>query len=116
MLRDGRLFFPWFERRASHALGGEPDLDEWRLQEELLDLLRAPQAWRKLMAEALDYPAGTALAGTSLPLALGAAAAGPWLAACQAAAGCHAGATAQPLPPGEGSWLPGLLGALGAEG
>lgn len=116
MLRDGRLFFPWFERRADHARRTEPDLDEWRLQEELLDLLRAPQTWRKLLAAALDYPAAGALAATSLPLAIGAAADGPWLAVSRDAASCHSGSVARQLPAGEARWLPALLEALGTDG
>jgi pimeloyl-ACP methyl ester carboxylesterase len=39
LLRDGRLYFPWFRRTAAAARRIEPDLDERRLQLETRDLL-----------------------------------------------------------------------------
>lgn len=112
LLRDGRLFFPWFDRRGASARRIAPDLDERRLQEDLLDLLRAPEAWRNLFAAALDYPAAEALAGQRGPVAIGAAAGSAWLAATQDAARCRPGLTAGLLPGPDAGWLPALLGSL----
>jgi hypothetical protein len=115
MLRDGRLFFPWFDRRHAAARRIEPDLDGRRLQADLLDLLRAPGAWQGLFAAALEYPASAALAAQRGTLGVGASTDSAWLGATRDAAASRPGLTAHALPPAEGHWLPALLAALGGN-
>lgn len=111
MLRDGRLFFPWFDRRNASARRIEPDLDERRLQADLLDLLRASPAWQALFADALDYPVTTALAAQRGAIAIGAAADSAWLGATRDAAASRSGLAARVLPTAQEQWLPALLAA-----
>jgi len=56
LVRDGRLFTPWFRRDRSGIRHDEPDLDEYRIQLEVRDLLRANGAWQALLRDALGYP------------------------------------------------------------
>ena len=55
MLRDGRLFFPWFERSRAGVRMWSPTSTPRRLQLELRDLLKASGSWQNLLADALDY-------------------------------------------------------------
>lgn len=55
MIRDGRLFYPWFQRERIAIRGGEPDLDETRLHADVVDLLRAQGSWQALLVRLLDY-------------------------------------------------------------
>jgi hypothetical protein len=55
-VRDGRLFTPWFRRDRSGIRHDEPDLDDYRIQLEVRDLLRANGAWQALLRDALGYP------------------------------------------------------------
>jgi pimeloyl-ACP methyl ester carboxylesterase len=55
MIRDGRLFYPWFLRERSAIRRGDPDLDEARLHAEVVDLLRAQGTWQALLTRLLDY-------------------------------------------------------------
>ena len=60
LVRDSRLFSPWFRREPAGIQPGEPDLDDARIHEEVRDLLRANGAWQALLRDALGYrgPAG----------------------------------------------------------
>jgi pimeloyl-ACP methyl ester carboxylesterase len=61
MVRDGRLFTPWFRREHAGIRAGEPDLDDQRIQQDVNDLLRASGTWQALLRDALLYrrrPAG----------------------------------------------------------
>ena len=53
MVRDGRLFSPWFRRDPAGIRAGEPDLDDRRIHDEVRDLLRAGGAWQPLMRDLL---------------------------------------------------------------
>lgn len=66
MVRDGRLFNPWFRRQHSAAIPGEPELDNADIHRDVRDLLRANGAWQPLLGQILAYwqehgpgPAGT---------------------------------------------------------
>lgn len=109
MLRDARLFFPWFDRRQASALRLESVLDESGLQAELLDLLRASPSWQSLFADTLDYPVTAALATQRGALAIGAASNSAWLGATRDAAASRSGLAAQLLPGAQEQWLPALL-------
>jgi len=56
MLRDGRLFHPWFQRERPAIRRGEPDLDERRLQADLVEYrwedAALPDAERLLVVDA----------------------------------------------------------------
>lgn len=56
VVRDGRLFSPWFRRERPGIRPGEPDLDEARLQQDVTDLLRANGAWQALLRDTLVPP------------------------------------------------------------
>jgi hypothetical protein len=56
MVRDSRLFSPWFRRERGGIRHDEPDLDDHRIQLEVRDLLRSNGAWQALLRDALGYP------------------------------------------------------------
>jgi pimeloyl-ACP methyl ester carboxylesterase len=63
LVRDGRLYTPWFRRNRSGIRPGEPDLDDDRIQRDVTDLLRANGTWQALLRDALRLgalPAGAA--------------------------------------------------------
>lgn len=113
MLRDGRLFFPWFRRTSAAARRIEPDLDERRLHLELRELLKASGAWQNLWADALEYPVESALrklAGRSL---LAASAVSPWREAGTTAAAQIPGLRFHTLPAERAAWGQSLAQAIG---
>jgi pimeloyl-ACP methyl ester carboxylesterase len=62
MVRDGRLFSPWFRREHAATRPGEPDLDDRRIHREVSDYLRANGTWQALMRDVLLHrppPSGT---------------------------------------------------------
>jgi len=108
LLRDARLFFPWFERTTAAARRIEPDLDPVRLQLELRELLKADGSWQPLLADALDYPARQALGGLAEGL-LGAAPDSAWSNATQAAASACPALGWVSLPQAPELWLGQML-------
>lgn len=110
MVRDGRLFFPWFDRSRRAARRIAPDLDESRLQLEVRELLKADGCWQPLLAEALNYPLVWTLQQLDQPVVLGAGRDSTWAEATRAAAN-SANRRFVPLPPGPATWLPDLLAA-----
>lgn len=113
LVRDGRLFFPWFERSRRGARHGTPDLDDRRLLLETGELLKASGSWQALMRDALSYPTGGNL--TRLEhLVVGASADSPWYGASQAAA-TASGRPFIELAHAPAHWLPALLGVSGAR-
>jgi pimeloyl-ACP methyl ester carboxylesterase len=113
MLRDGRLFFPWFERTRARALRVAPDLDPQRLHLELRELLKASGSWQNLLRDALDYPAQAALRAAAPHILLAAAAASPWQAATREAANAAPALRLAALPAEPADWLPEVLRAWG---
>ncbi len=62
MVRDGRLYSPWFRRAHAGIRPGEPDLDDRRIHRDVGDHLRANGTWQALLRDALLHrqrPAGT---------------------------------------------------------
>jgi len=53
LVRDSRLFTPWFRRERAGIRRDEPDLDERRIQLEVRDLLRSNGTWQALLRDAL---------------------------------------------------------------
>ena len=70
MVRDGRLFYPWFRREQSSVRWIEPDLAPRRLQLEVRELLVAEGAWQALRAEQLAADPLAMLATCGLPVIL----------------------------------------------
>jgi pimeloyl-ACP methyl ester carboxylesterase len=70
MIRDGRLFFPWFRRERAAIRWVEPDLDPDRLQVEVRELLVAEGAWQALRRAQLEADSGALLDGCQLPAVL----------------------------------------------
>jgi hypothetical protein len=68
MVRDGRLFQPWFRREHAGIRQDEPDLDDQRIQRDVRDLLRANGAWQPLLRDALLYSRRAAVAPGSNPV------------------------------------------------
>jgi pimeloyl-ACP methyl ester carboxylesterase len=62
MVRDGRLYRPWFRRDREAIRWEEPDLDERRLQRDVLELMKAAGHWQELLGELLDRAADDPLA------------------------------------------------------
>jgi len=55
LVRDSRLFSPWFRRESAGIRPGEPDLDDELIQREVRDLLRANGTWQALLSDTLGY-------------------------------------------------------------
>jgi pimeloyl-ACP methyl ester carboxylesterase len=109
MLRDARLFFPWFEPAHRNALDGTPELDPERIQLELTELLKAEGAWQNLASEALAYDARRALQGLGATAVLGASAGRGWIEPTRAAAALAPGLRFVACPADPARILPTLL-------
>ncbi len=111
LLRDSRLFFPWFERSRRAARPGTPDLDERRLHLELCDLLNAAGHWQSLTADALEFPLIEALRQSPAAILLGATPDSPWRDATREA-GAATGREVVELPGDVAARLPALVSAV----
>jgi pimeloyl-ACP methyl ester carboxylesterase len=112
MLRDGRLFFPWFRRDRAAIRRIEPDLDNHRLQRELRDLMRASGAWQSLLADTLAYPLRQALSRRSDAAALAMSPACPTASAARAVVAATPGLRLLSCDSANGPLLHGLLRPL----
>jgi hypothetical protein len=68
MIRDSKLFWPWYKRKASAIIWEQPNIDENQLQIELTELIRANIHWRGNLREHLLYNAEGKLKDLTLPL------------------------------------------------
>ncbi len=68
MIRDSKLFWPWYKRKASAIIWEQPNIDENQLQIELTELIRANIHWRGNLREHLLYNAEDNLKHLTLPL------------------------------------------------
>ncbi len=62
MVRDGRLYSPWFRRAHAGIRPGEPDLDDRHIHRDVGDHLQANGTWQALLRDALLHrqrPSGT---------------------------------------------------------
>ncbi|MBL8200064.1 MAG: alpha/beta hydrolase [Chromatiales bacterium] len=73
MVRDGRLFSPWFRREHAGIRPGEPDLDDRRIQRDVGDLLRANGTWQALLRDVLTYHGRSSGTGAARIIELAAA-------------------------------------------
>ena len=53
MVRDGRLYSPWFRRAQAGIRRGEPDLDDGHIHRDVVDHLRANGIWQALLRDSL---------------------------------------------------------------
>jgi pimeloyl-ACP methyl ester carboxylesterase len=109
MLRDGRLFFPWFERSRAGARRIEPDLDTRRLQLEVRELLKGSGSWQNLLDDALDYPVAAALRESGRDVVLAANPDSAWHGPTRTAARVAPSLQFIDLPPDPADWLPAML-------
>ncbi|MGI9329472.1 MAG: hypothetical protein ACR2QB_02055, partial [Gammaproteobacteria bacterium] len=72
MVRDGRLFFPWFRRNPDGIIWSETDLDPAAVQLSVREHLTADGAWQKLRLEQLDCDPVRLLAACPVPVVLAA--------------------------------------------
>lgn len=72
MVRDGRLFFPWFRREPDGIIWTEADLDPASVQLGVREHLTADGAWQKLRLEQLDCDPVRLLAACPIPVVLAA--------------------------------------------
>jgi len=56
MVRDSRLFWPWYNRTISGIIEGTPDLEEKQLDIEVTELIRSEGFWQQTMADQLTCP------------------------------------------------------------
>ena len=78
MVRDSRLYFPWFQRDQKGIRWQEPDLDDERLQLEVTEYLKAEGAWQELLRNQLEYPLTEKLIGCPGQVTLCASSVSPW--------------------------------------
>jgi pimeloyl-ACP methyl ester carboxylesterase len=78
MVRDGRLYFPWFQRDQAGILWRKPDLDERQIQAEVTDYLKADGAWQQLLHSQLAYSLREQLAAGRDGVMLCASRQSPW--------------------------------------
>jgi pimeloyl-ACP methyl ester carboxylesterase len=86
MVRDSRLYFPWFRRDQAGIIWQEPELDDRRIQLEVTEFLKAEGAWQRLLSDELDYPFADKLAISGDKVTLFASPQGPWFAVTERAA------------------------------
>ncbi len=68
MVRDSRLFWPWYNRTISGIIKGTPDLEEKQLDIEVTELIRSEGCWQKTMADQLAYPTKDCLFEIASPI------------------------------------------------
>jgi pimeloyl-ACP methyl ester carboxylesterase len=113
MVRDSRLYFPWFQRDQAGIIWQEPELDDRRIQLEVTELLKAEGAWQQMLSDELDYPFADKLAGRGDKVTLFASPRSPWFAATERAA-AQAGQPFVELDSGPEQWGVPLASALSA--
>jgi haloalkane dehalogenase len=111
LLRDGRMFFPWFRRNRQGMRRVEYDLDDRRLHLEFRELLKASGAWQRLLADTLGAPLAAALANAPAGTRVAAARDSAWWLASRQAANAAPGLRFTTLPADPCAWLPALLRA-----
>lgn len=62
MVRDQRLYWPWYRRERAAILDCEPHLDTRLVHQRVLELMRAPTRWRHAYRAQFDYPVEARLA------------------------------------------------------
>jgi hypothetical protein len=68
MVRDSKLFWPWYNRSISGIIGGNPNLDEKQLDIEVTELIRSDLSWRETTSDLLQYPIRDSLSDIEVPI------------------------------------------------
>ena len=68
MVRDSKLFWPWYNRTISGIIGGNPNLDEKQLDIEVTELIRSDLSWRETTSDLLQYPIRDSLSDIEVPI------------------------------------------------
>ncbi len=113
MLRDARLYFPWFGRDRSSIRWTEPSLDEQEITLEVRERLLAEGHWQALGLAALEFEPEPAVTGSRLPVLLAVGPDSPLGDAAQALAEAN-GAHFLVLPATADQWPDALNAALAA--
>ena len=87
MVRDGRLYFPWFQRDQAGIRWQEPELDDRRIQLEVTEFLKSDGAWQTLLDEQLEYPLSEALQVCGDKAIVCGSSSSPWFGIAQDLAG-----------------------------
>jgi pimeloyl-ACP methyl ester carboxylesterase len=83
MVRDSRLYFPWFRRDQAGIRWLEPELDDERIQLEVTDYLKAEGSWQQMLRDQLDYPLVDKLTACRAKVTLCASPRSPWYVATE---------------------------------
>jgi len=78
MVRDSRLYFPWFRRDRIGIRWHEPQLDLQEIQREVTDFLKADGAWQQLVTDQFHYPLLEQLSSASQQTTICASPQSPW--------------------------------------
>ena len=54
MVRDSKLFWPWYNTTIDGILDLKPELDESQIQDEVTELIRSELNWKSAMISSLD--------------------------------------------------------------
>jgi pimeloyl-ACP methyl ester carboxylesterase len=109
MLRDQRLFWPWFDRSPGGVLRSAPQVDPREIDARVLDLLRSEGMWRRSTLAGLHWPVGAKLRKLRVPAAVTLCATDPWLACARRAADASPRLTRLELPDDASRWADVLL-------
>lgn len=109
MLRDGRLFWPWFDRGRTGVLRSAPQVEPCEIDARVLDLFRSEGMWRRSMLAGLAWPLATKLGKLRVPAAVTLCATDPWLACAQRAADASPRLARLDVPDDPSRWAAALL-------
>lgn len=104
MVRDARLFHPWFERSQTGIRWTEPRLDDREIHLEVRERLRANGHWQALERDQFDADLMSQAAALNLTLVSCAAADGPWRSAARELAENSARGVYVELPAARRDW------------
>ena len=68
MVRDSKLFWPWYNRSISGIIEGNPHLDEKQLDIEVTEIIRSDLSWRETTSNLLQYPIRDNLSDIEVPI------------------------------------------------
>ncbi len=86
MVRDGELFWPWFEPVPENAVDQPPETNPAKLHGRAVDILTASPAYHSVVNSALDVDAEPLLQALDVPVTFGPRDGSPHTVRCQKAA------------------------------
>ena len=115
MLRDGRLYHPWFRRDRTGIRWSEPELDESRLTLEVREHLVADGYWQALARDSWNQDVASTLAAVKIPVICCSEPASPWHEAADALARGCASSRFLSLPAAKAAWAEAIRPLLAAS-